>query len=101
MIMKFNPEIGDTVRVCYDGKSGRAVKGVVLNKNSSAIQVEFKEWAGNDNMVKCWFSRITKESFGGYLEAQHSLMKALFDLPGDWYSVYQNTVEVKNETASN
>jgi hypothetical protein len=88
--MKFDPEIGDEVRVCYDGKSGRAVKGLVVDKRPSEIQIEFCEWAADNPPVKCWFLRQTKESFGGYLETPNSLMKALFDTPGDWYSVYKS-----------
>lgn len=90
--MKFDPAIGDNVRVCYDGKSGRAVQGVVVDKGQFAILVEFKEWAEDNPPVKCWFKRHTKQSFGGYCQSPDSLMGALFGTPGDWYSVYQDNV---------
>jgi len=86
---KFNPKEGDLVRVCYDGKSGRAVVGKILKRRGFAIQVEFKDWVEQEPSTN-WFIRISQWAFGGHLRSKHSLMNKLFgkSCPGDWYSVY-------------
>jgi len=86
---KFNPMPGDKVRVCYDGKIGRAVTGTVIESFRDTIKVEFCEWSKGVKLVKCWFSRINKYSFGGYLEIEDSLMLIMFGTPGDWYSIFE------------
>lgn len=86
----FNPKKGQIVKVCYDGKICRAVKGEILQRRGFVIQVKFKRW-NEDTEVTMWFKRITNKSFGGYLRTSDSLMNILFDdkCPGDWYSVYK------------
>lgn len=88
---KFNPVKGETVSVCYDGKSGRAVDGVVLQRRGFALQVRFKEWTNpNGKAHDSWFVRTRPNSFGGYLRTKDSLMNMMFgkECPGDWYSVF-------------
>lgn len=85
--MKFNPKIGDKVRVCYDGKSGRAVIGKVTDSKNDHVRVQFQEWAG-DYILQSWFSRHTDKSFGAFVSVPESLMRSAFGCPGDWYSVY-------------
>jgi hypothetical protein len=52
---------GDYVRVCYDGKGGRARKAIVLKTEprhgkKKRILVEFYEWgAENPRLIKQWF----------------------------------------------
>ncbi len=87
--MKFDPKQGDRVRVCYDGKRGRAVPGVVIKRRGFAVQVEFREWAEDNPPVTCWFTRQNDLAFGGYFRCPDSLMKMAFGTPGDWYSVFE------------
>jgi len=88
----FNPKKNDKVLVCYDGKLGRSSEGVVLKRRGFALLVEFKEWEPlcdtPEQSVKCWFVRISKRAFGGYLRKRDSFMQKLVGTPGDWYSIY-------------
>jgi len=88
----FDPRPGETVRVCYDGKAGRAVPGKVLKRRKNKIQVEFCEWAENNPPITWWFERQNDQSFGSFVNVEQSLMKAAFGCPGDWYSVYPEEV---------
>jgi len=84
----FNPQKGDFVKVCYDGKWGRAVDGVVKARRGFAVLVEFTQWAEPQTApVQNWFVRTSDDSFGGYLRVKDSLMRALVGTAGDWYSV--------------
>ena len=88
---KFNPKKNDIVYVCYDGKLGRKVEGVVLINRGFAIKVRFKLWVEKE-IVEQWFVRVSDEAYGAYVRQEGSLMKALMGTPGDWYSVYAKEV---------
>lgn len=87
----------DSVAVCYDGKWGRRVKGeVIATRKGSRILVRFPEYANPDNIIEHWFPvRKLKTKFGGprknyagFVQVDKSIMKGLFGMPGDWYSVW-------------
>ena len=83
----FDPKKQDSVFVCYDGKWSRRMVGLVHKRRGFALQVEFPTYA-EKNMVINWFVRTSPNSFGGYVRLHNSLMKKMFGLPGDWYSVF-------------
>ena len=85
----FKPKVGSTVSVCYDGKAGRAVDGVVLKTKRNKILVRFDEWAGDGKEITHWFRRTSNRGFGSYVPVDKSLMNAMFGAPGDWYSVFK------------
>lgn len=87
--MKFSPKKGDKVWVCYDGKASRAVDGLVLQHRGFAIQVQFDQYVGDEKNIKQWFVRTSNESFGAYVSVEKSIMRGLFGLPGDWYSILE------------
>jgi len=89
----FKPKVGTTVSVCYDGKLGRAVDGIVLKTRKNKILVEFDEWAGDMKGIRHWFKRTGGQSFGDFVPVDGSLMNMLFDSPGDWYSVFKRGLE--------
>lgn len=88
---------GDFVAVCYDGKWGRRVKGeVIATRNGSRVLVRFPEYANEDNIIEHWF-RVRnlktkwggpRKNYAGFVQVEKSIMRGLFGLPGDWYSVY-------------
>jgi hypothetical protein len=89
---------GDVVAVCYDGKWGRRVKGeVIATCKGYKILVRFPEWGEEHNIIEHWFKVRRHEIkyggarkyFGGFVPVEKSLMKMLFNLPGDWYAVYK------------
>jgi hypothetical protein len=86
-LKNLNPKKGDLVSVCYDGKWGRAVIGKVIQKRGFAIQVEFSEYANEKHIVKAWFVRTSNKSFSAFVKVENSIMKTLFNLPGDYYKV--------------
>ena len=89
----FNPQKGDLVKVCYDGKTRRAVDGIVKARRGFAILVEFVQWAEPQTLpVQNWFVRTSEDSFGGYLRVKDSFMRALVGTAGDWYSVFCPTM---------
>jgi hypothetical protein len=88
----FDPKKEDRVFVCYDGKWGRRQVGRVIKRRGFAVQVEFPKFADNNHVVTNWFVRISPQAFGGYVRSQDSLMKMMFKLPGDWYSVFDCNV---------
>lgn len=82
------PKKGDLVSVCYDGKWGRAVVGKVVQSRGFAIKVEFPESDGGE-VLTAWFVRLGPNRFGAFVrQVERSIMRFLFGLPGDWYSVY-------------
>lgn len=86
---KFNPKKNDIVYVCYDGKWGRKIEGVVVVSRGFAIKVRFKLYAEKE-IIENWFVRISDEAYGGYVrQVVNSVMRGLLGLPGDWYSVYE------------
>ena len=85
---KWKPKNGELVDVCYDGKSGRAVSGIVIAGRGFAIQVIFHRYDYPEQEVKMWFIRQGAQYFGGYLRAKDSIMYNFLGCPGDWYSVY-------------
>jgi len=45
-------KVGDVVGTCYDGKSSRKVRGVVVRKlNKGVLFVHFMAWAGDEEIV--------------------------------------------------
>lgn len=88
---------GDFVAVCYDGKWGRRVKGqVIATHKGSRILVRFPEYANEDNIIEHWF-RVRKlltiwggprKNYAGYVQVEKSIMRGLFGMPGDWYTVW-------------
>jgi len=45
-------KVGDVVGTCYDGKSSRKVRGVVVRKlNNGVVFVHFMAWAGDEEIV--------------------------------------------------
>jgi hypothetical protein len=45
-------KVGDVVGACYDGKSSRKVRGVVVRKlNKGVLFVHFMAWAGDEEIV--------------------------------------------------
>jgi len=89
----FDPKKGDFVSVCYDAKWGRARRGKVIQRRGFAILVEFPEY--NKNVVTAWFVRTSSDSFGAFVKVEESLMRAMFGLKGDWYSVFSIDVVEK------
>lgn len=85
-IKKLNPKKGDLVSVCYDGKWGRAAIGKVLQRRGFAIQVEFPEYA-EEEWLTAWFVRTSPTSFGAFADVKKSIMRSLYGLKGDWYTV--------------
>ena len=86
---------GDKVFVCYDGKFSRRVVGEVLaTKQTSRIQVRFKEYTGDAELTH-WFRKRSRPKryggrpyyYGAYVPIPDSLMHAVYGTPGDWYSV--------------
>jgi len=83
---------GKTVAVCYDGKSGRRVPGVVTEtRRGHHIKVRFKPWGVDEAPeVEAWFRRDRpRRYFTAFVESENALMPALFSAPGDFYSVYR------------
>lgn len=90
-------KIGDRVAVCYDGKVGRAVEGVVTGtRQVGRIRVKFNSWTNNEP-VEAWFPRRQRPvryggkryNYGKFVPVENSLMDALFGSGGDWYTVYK------------
>lgn len=88
---------GDFVAVCYDGKWSRRVKGeVIATRKGSRILVRFPEYANPDNIIEHWFPvrRLAtiwggpRKNYAGFVQVDKSIMKGLFGMPGDWYSVW-------------
>lgn len=88
---------GDFVAVCYDGKWGRRVKGqVIATRKGSRVLVRFPEYANDTNILEHWFPvRKLKTKFGGprknyagFVQVEKSIMRNMFGMPGDWYSVW-------------
>ena len=88
---------GDKVAVCYDGKWGRRVLGeVIATKQTSRIQVRFKEYAGEEILTH-WFRKRKRSRrhggrpfyYGGFVPVDKSLMQSMFGMPGDWYSIFK------------
>ena len=69
---KFNPKKNDIVYVCYDGKLGRKVEGVVLINRGFAIKVRFKLWVEKE-IVEQWFVRVSDEAYGAYVRQEGSI----------------------------
>ena len=88
---------GNFVAVCYDGKWGRRVKGeVIATRKGSRILVRFPEYANEDNIIEHWF-KVRKlptkfggprKNYGGFVQVEKSIMRGLFGMPGDWYTVW-------------
>jgi len=87
----FNPKVNERVRVCYDGKRGRACRGVVTQVKENMIEAKFDQWAESQDraLVCCWFTRQNPMAFGGWLKTKDSVMRSAFGTPGDWYAVYE------------
>ena len=88
---------GDHVAVCYDGKWGRRVKGeVIATRKGSRILVRFPEWANEENIIEHWFPVRKlgskwggpRKNYAGFVQVEKSIMRGLFGMPGDWYSVW-------------
>ena len=88
---------GQTVAVCYDGKWGRRVKGVVIATKQSRICVRFNLWSDPAVQVTHWFhARRKGRKYGGpskrhagFVPVDDSLMQKLGIGPGDWYAIYK------------
>lgn len=87
---------GQTVAVCYDGKYGRRVKGVVTKQhNGHHVTVRFTPWPDGDKEVEIKFRQRKHRNhkfFGGWARYADALMPVLFPMfgataPGDYYSV--------------
>lgn len=87
MNRKWEPQIGEEVYPCYDGKWGRAVHGIVVAVDEDKIQVRMDQWAGDEKNLTPWFKRESEYHFGGFVDIQDSLMRKMFGLKGDWYSI--------------
>lgn len=90
-------KIGDRVAVCYDGKVGRAVEGVVTGtRQVSRIRVKFNTWTDGE-LVEAWFPRRQRPvryggrryTYGKFVQVTDSLMDKLMGSGGDWYAVYK------------
>lgn len=95
---------GQKVAVCYDGKWGRRVPGIVTGtRNGHHIQVRFvPRYTDDEKEIEAWF-RAKKRGrkygrapkyFGGWVRSDNALMPILFPLfgataPGDWYTVHK------------
>lgn len=90
---------GDKVAVCYDGKLGRRVPGIVTKtRNGHHIRVRFTPYLSDDNQpVEAWFrvDNIAEFGFGkrkrfcGWAQYDGMLMPMLMGFKGDWYSVWK------------
>lgn len=97
-----NMKRGMKVAVCYDGKYGRRVPGIVTaTRRGHHIKVRFIPYASEDNTeVESWF-RIKRSKcngqrkyFGGWARYENALMPMLFTMfgataPGDYYTVHK------------
>jgi hypothetical protein len=96
----FNPQVGDHVAVCYDGKVARATRGIVqeVDAEQDRILVRFHLYATQSPVeVEHWFPRDSEsyyEAYGGEVPSEHSLMEKMFGMEGDWYSVYSEREDV-------
>ena len=86
----FNPNVGDYVVVCYDGKLYRQTTGKVIEKQSdNKINVKFIRWADmKDESVNNWFERTGNDGFGSIFKDSESLGAIAYGEEGDWYSVF-------------
>jgi len=66
---------------------GRCVPGKVLDTVEDEVLVEFDAWLGEGKDIQHWLKRESANHFDRFVIVKDSLMKMLFDLPGDWYSV--------------
>lgn len=91
-------KVGQEVAVCYDGKYGRRVKGVVIKQhNGHHITVRFEPWAGDDDNkpveVKFRRGHNNRHWEGYHKEVECSIHRSLCGLPGDYYSIKGRWIE--------
>jgi hypothetical protein len=94
---RFTPTVGMEVGVCYDGKWSRAQKGVVVSVERHFFFVRFEPWASSiGGEVECRVARQKggNKQFHLWLDrpGEGSVMKNLFGLQGDYYSVMPREV---------
>jgi hypothetical protein len=92
--MSQTPKIGQKVAVCYDGKWGRRVEGIVTGTKQKSIRVRFKDWVDGKE-AEAWLRKNKRRKkyggapsyFCGYVrDVDWSLHRNMFGLPGDYYS---------------
>jgi hypothetical protein len=87
---RFTPRLGQTVAVCYDGKLGRAQRGVVVAVHRRSFDVRFQPWADPESadVVMRVGRRESRRPYGGWIsgDGEHGIMRWL-GCRGDWYSV--------------
>lgn len=87
---RFTPRLGQAVAVCYDGKWGRAKRGVVVAVRRRSFDVRFQPWADPVAAVVEMVvgRRKGRRPYGGWIsgEGEHGIMRSL-GCRGDWYSV--------------
>ena len=85
----WKPEVGEEVAACYDGKSGRATAGTVIEAAEDSIRVKFKRWDDPEQVLEHVFPRHNEICFGDYVPVEESLMEMMVGSCGDWYSIFR------------
>lgn len=82
---------GEMVNLYYDGKLSRKVDGLVVGVRAQQIKVRFIPYGGPYNEIEAWFKRTNRKTnkYEGYANSE-GLMPIMFDLPGDFYTVFLN-----------
>lgn len=89
---------GTDVAVCYDGKLGRRVLGVVTEvRGNGYIKVRFVPYEADDKTeIESWFHKIpgSGDCFEGVVVYENALMPKLFPMlgataQGDYYTVHK------------
>lgn len=70
---------GDVVSACYDGKSGRAVRAVVVKQRKGVVIAEFPRWAGQG------VARVRFVNGGGWDAGGETMPLFGVSRRGDWY----------------
>ena len=87
---------GNEVAVCYDGKYGRRVKGVVTKQhNGHHITVRFTPWPDGAKEVDVRFRQLkygNRKFYGGWARLEGAMMPMIFPMfgataVGDYYTV--------------
>jgi len=99
--------------VAYDGKCGRMVKADILLDFWFATKIRLHEWEKQDGLLRTmWVWRRPERIMWpissldlwnyyrwgryGYLKGDGQLMRMLFGMPGDFYSVIGTLEEVQS-----